>query len=126
MNNYFRNISDSKSGETLWTVYEDREDWLKGKGYTKGFTACNLRSTSEYRDRKYLAYCVNIHLNPYYKKYFLSQGAHIDEDKYALSEMVQWIWRSAIRDGEEIWVYVPSKRMRTLLLNWLNDLANEK
>ena len=45
----------------------------------------------------------------------------IDENKYALSEMIQWIWRSAIRNGEDIYIYIPSRRMRDLLLEWLND-----
>ena len=39
---------------------------------------------------------------------------------FALSEMLQWIWRSRIRQGESINIYVPSKRMRNLLLDWLN------
>lgn len=123
LGNYFKHIVGSTSCESLWTVYEKREAWLKGKGYTKGFTACNLRATSEYRDRKYLAYCINLFMNPFYKKYFVSQGVDVDEDKYALSELVQWIFRSAIRDGKEVWIYIPSKRMRTLLVNWLNDLT---
>lgn len=123
--NYYTNIVPSKSYYALWTVYEKARDWLKGKGYTNGFIACNLRATSQYRHKKYLAYCINFFMNPFYKKYFESQGAVVDDDKYSLSEMVQWIWRSAIRDGKEIWIYVPSKRMRTLLTDWLEGLANE-
>ena len=38
--------------------------------------------------------------------------------------MIQWIWRSAIRDGKEVWVYVPSRRMRDLLRQWLLDLSS--
>lgn len=45
------------------------------------------------------------------------------EDDYALSEMIQWVWRSAIRDGKEIWVYIPSRRMRELFQNWLNGFV---
>ena len=121
--NYYTNIVPSTSKYALWTVYDKARDWIKGKGYTKGFIACNLRATSQHRHKKYLAYCINFFMNPFYKKYFDSQGAEVDDDKYSLSEMVQWIWRSAIRDGKEIWIYVPSKRMRTLLLNWLDDLS---
>ena len=124
--NYYTNIVPSKSGLALWTVFEKRRDWLKGKGYTSGFEACNMRATSKHRSKKYLAYCINLFMNPFYKKYFVSQGAEVDEDKYALSELVQWVWRSAIRDGKEIWIYIPSKRMRTLLVNWLNDLSEGK
>lgn len=43
------------------------------------------------------------------------------ENLWALSEMLQWIWRSAIRNGQKITVYIPSKRMRKLLLQWLNN-----
>ena len=43
----------------------------------------------------------------------------MEEDAYALSELIQWIFRSAIRDGKEIWLYIPSKRMRNLLIDWI-------
>ena len=35
--------------------------------------------------------------------------------------MLQFIWRSAIRDGKEIWIYIPSIRMRTLLKKWIKE-----
>lgn len=43
----------------------------------------------------------------------------IEEDEYALSEMVQLIFRSAIREGNPITVYIPSKKMRELLEDWI-------
>ena len=50
----------------------------------------------------------------------------MDQSLYSLSEMVQFIWRSRIRNGEPIDLYVPSKRMRELLIAWLNDEFEEK
>ena len=49
---------------------------------------------------------------------------YITEDGgvFAISEMVQWIWRSCIRNQEEIYLAIASKRMRFLFLNWLHDL----
>ena len=35
--------------------------------------------------------------------------------------MIQFIWRSAIRNGEPVNVFIPSKRMRILLQKWLKD-----
>ena len=35
-------------------------------------------------------------------------------------KLIQFIYRSAIRDGKPIIVYVPSKRMRELLKDWIN------
>ena len=44
----------------------------------------------------------------------------MNEDLYSLSELIQWIYRSRIRNGEKINLYIPSKRMRELLIDWLN------
>ena len=37
--------------------------------------------------------------------------------------MVQWIWRSAIRDGNEVNLYIPSRRMRELLIGWIDSVS---
>lgn len=117
--NYFTNITRAKSKDILWTTFKSSKTNLQGKGYSRGFISCNLRATNEYGDRHYLAYCVNIFLNPIISKYFISRGVDIDEDIYALSEMLQWIWRSAIRNNQPISIYIPSERMRDLLSNYL-------
>ena len=63
-------------------------------------------------------------MNPVLNNYLKALGVEVKQDGYALSEMLQWIWRSAIRteDGE-IWVYIPSRRMRSLFKAWLEELA---
>jgi len=53
--------------------------------------------------------------------YLKDYGFDIDRDAYATAEIVQWVFRSAIRNGEPITIYFLSKRMRTLFLNWLNS-----
>ena len=55
--------------------------------------------------------------------YFAERGYTIDNDKLATSEMVQWLWRSRLRDGKEIWLYLPSSRMRRLLYKWVKDVT---
>ncbi len=49
----------------------------------------------------------------------MQRGVTINEDLYGLSEMIQWIWRSRIRKGESINIYIPSMRMRNLLDAWM-------
>lgn len=122
--NVFKNKWNAGTDQNLWTVFKDYQDQIKGKGYTKGFLSCNVRATNAYRNRDHLAYCVNIFYNPLLKNYFKDHGVEVHEEEYALSEMIQWIWRSAIRDGKEVWVYVPSRRMRDLLRQWLLDLSS--
>ena len=52
-------------------------------------------------------------------RFFVQKGVTVDEETYALSELVQWIFRSQLRDGKEINLYIPSERMRRLLKKWL-------
>ena len=42
-------------------------------------------------------------------------------DEYALAEMVQWIWRTRVRDGLPITVAIPDDRMRSIFDGWLNS-----
>lgn len=120
LNNYFNNVHrKTKPKERLWTTFKEVQKDLQGKGYTKRFISINMRSTNEYIDSKALAYCCNRYVKPTVKIFFGKRGITIDEDDYATSEMIQWIWRSQIRRGQEISIYIPSKRMRTLLKQYL-------
>jgi len=123
VNNFFRNIAMCSSNNALWSCFLDYKTQLSGKGYTKGFLSINARATNLYRNRDHLAYLVNIYFNPMISGFFRDHGVDINEDRYALSEMLQWIWRSAIRDGKEIWIYIPSRRMRELLQNWIQEIS---
>ena len=98
---------------------------MRGKGYSKGFVPCNIRATNQYKGRDCLAYPINRYLNPVVKNFFVQAGVTVDEDAYALSEMLQFIWRSAIRDGNPINLYVPSSRMRHLLEKWIEENSIE-
>ena len=48
-----------------------------------------------------------------------------DKDLWALSNMIQFVFRSRLRKGEPINLYVPSKRMRELFLKWLDGEFDE-
>ena len=121
--NYFRNISDADVSQRMWSSYMSAKNSLKGKGYTNGFVPFNARAENRYSCRDTLAYAINVYMNVGRKMYFNKKGVMVDDDAYALSIMVQWIWRSAIRNGGDINIYIPSKRMRNLLINWMKSLA---
>jgi len=123
--NYFTNILKSKSNNNIWTTFKDYQSTLSGKGYTRGYIPSNMRATNEYQDRTAIVYLMNKFINPYIKQFFEVNGIKIDEDRYALSELLQFIWRSGIRQGKEINIYIPSKRMRNLLKNWIEDTNNK-
>ncbi|MED3912835.1 hypothetical protein P4597_27520 [Peribacillus simplex] len=119
--NYYRNVVNSKANENLWTTFKDYKTKVQGKRYTKAFVSLNVRATNEYKDRTNCAYLLNRFPNTVIDNFLISKGIHMNKDYYAISEALQWIWRSAIREGNPINLYMPSKRMRTLIKQWLND-----
>ena len=129
--NFYRNITNTSQRYNLWTTFcsddefdeADGTSWqdiLKDQRYASGFLACNAKGTNEFREKTALAYLVNTFPNTNVLNFFHANGIQLSRDKYALSEMLQWIWRSAIRDGHEITIYIPSSRMRKLLEDWLD------
>ena len=136
MYNYFFNICKSKSQENMWVTFKDYKSKCGGKGF-KGrdikmadgsikytcFVPLNSRATNEFRHKKYLAYGINRFMSPILKNFFLSKGVEVDEEMYVLSEFIQWIWRSAIRDGNDIYIYIPSERMRSILNKYFDMMS---
>jgi hypothetical protein len=116
----------SKSSNNIWTTFKDYKEKISGKGYAKGYIPSNMRASNEYKDRTAIAYLVNKYFNPFIKNFFVSKGIEVDEDGYALSEMLQFLWRSGIREGKRITVYIPSKRMRSLLIEWIDKQKYEE
>lgn len=118
----------AKAGNVFWTTYKDYQKKLQGSGYTKGvnedmpaFLPMNIRATNNYRNYTLCMYAVNIFKNPIEINYLKNNGIYADEDMYALSEMIQFIWRGSIRQGKPMDVLILSARMRNLLQGWIND-----
>lgn len=131
----------ARSGDIMWTTTKQGniKEKLSQKGFTyihklsreeqrlddkekkklQCFVPCTARATNDFSDRTVLMYMINRYLHPEVEKYFNRRGFPIDENAFATCELVQWIWRSAVRRGEPIQVYIPSSRMRKLLKDWL-------
>jgi hypothetical protein len=106
-----------RKGSYIWTTFLSVRDFLGSKRFGDGFLPCNMRATNDYRDRDVVAYLANRFLNPNTRK--LLGNPSFSDDDYALAEMIQFIFRSAVRDGNQITVFIPNQRMRQLLVNWL-------
>ena len=121
--NCYNNLWKVSPSERMWSTYKIAQHRLKGKGYIKSFLVFNSKATNNFRKRTRLVYAVNIFMNVNEKLFYKKYGIKVNEDDYALSAMIQWIWRSAIREGKDIYVYIPSVRMRTLLINWIDSVS---
>lgn len=119
-----KEVPKHKASERMWTCFKQGSKHIVDDGYTRADVPFNKRATNEFRNRKVLAYCANVFAKPGLKKFCELYGVTYNEDEFALSTLVQWIWRSAIRDGEEVWLYVPSSRMRNLLDAWLDEVSS--
>lgn len=117
--NYFKNKVKTLSSENMFTVYLDYEKYVRGDGYKKGFVAWNMKATNDHRDKGSLAYLINLYPQPDIINFFKSYGVEINQDMYSVSELLQWIWRSKIRDKQRINLFMPSARMRDLLKEWV-------
>jgi len=121
LHNFFNGKLKSKSEDNAWTTFKDSKSKLTGKGYAKGFLPNNLRATNAYIDIKTAAYTCNAFYHPVIRNYFQSRGVTVHENIYALSEMLQFLWRFQIRRYDPVNLYIPSERMRGLLKTWLSS-----
>lgn len=119
--------------QVFWTTFKKYAEELKGRGYTRGatlssdgeiltpFVTKNKRASNEYADSNICMYLVNVFPHGDITSYLQSQGYTIDADKFAISEMVQFIFRGSIRKDEPMHLLVASRRMETLLKEWLDS-----
>jgi len=84
--------------------------------------ASNTRATNKYKDRSMCLCLMNIYPNLGVQHYLNDYGVPVDADAYALSEVLQFIWRGCIRDHKPMEVYLGSRRMKRLLQQWLDSL----
>lgn len=126
MDTFFRKMTSGGSNKRLWSCFKESHEKLipKNGRYRDNFLQISSRATNQYKNRTDIAYLANRFADPNVLNFFAQRDIQIDADKFALSEMLQWIWRSAIRDGEPINAYIPSKRMRMLLIDWINETSN--
>ncbi|SDO65865.1 hypothetical protein SAMN04515624_103155 [Eubacterium maltosivorans] len=138
LNLFFRNTPAKKRMWTCFKAYQERPNAFKKALKKQGennnninlgkdkdnFISINAKATNDYDHKTYLAYLINRFNNPIITNFFNIKGISFTKEKtenLALSDLIQWVWRSAIRkpEPEDIYIYVPSSRMRQLFCDWL-------
>ncbi len=119
----FFDNTNSQAGDRLWTVFNTAADYVSGGRYDRSFIHCNAKATNDFSDRHYVAYLNNLYSRPVLSVYFKHHGVETCDNGFALTEMIQLIFRSAIRKKEKINLFIPSKRMYNLFVAWLDFLA---
>ncbi|MGL5647040.1 MAG: hypothetical protein ACRDDY_04250 [Clostridium sp.] len=116
-----------KADDVLWTCFkiEDKENkkpFITVKDYSKRWIGCSTRATNMYQNVSCCAYLINRFVHPVVYNFFSFRGYEINENGMALSEIIQFIFRTKLRNGEPIDLYIPSRRMRMILENFLDEL----
>ena len=120
MSNYFSYMTGSTARTRLWTCFSSHVESFKSRNVNKKqWLALNSRATNLYMERDSLAYVINRYPSPYMEKFLATRKIPLDLDGFAVSEMLQWIFRSAIRNSKPINLFIPSWRMRHLLMAYL-------
>lgn len=125
LDNYFKNKIKCQQDELYWTTLKKKAPKLtkskcKYNEKNNNFLSLNIKATNKYKDRIAAAYVYNrFMITPIYN-FFKSWGYTPDQNLFAVSELIQFLFRGCIREGKQLNCYIPSLRMRELLYKWLN------
>lgn len=129
--------SKQSSDKVMWTAPKGAttEGYKKSKGNSpkhklsvhgyasdKCFLYCSCRATNDYQHKTVLVHAYNRFPELSVESYLQDFGYNVSRDNYALNELIQWVWRSSIRDWdnpEPVQVAILSQRMDELFKNWL-------
>lgn len=85
------------------------------------YIPCNSRACEDYKNKVVMVHAFSRYPMQQVANYLTSKNIEYSSEVFALNELLQWLWRSAIRDGNPITVSILSERMRDLFNNWLNE-----
>jgi hypothetical protein len=119
--NFYRHKCNVPTEEVMWTTFQEFKDKVTPSGLKDHFVSVNARATNEYQHKSTCIYLANRYTNPVIKNFFSKHDIEVEVDLFALSELLQWLFRSRIRTDQPINVYIPSIRMRTLLEQYLDN-----
>jgi len=131
----FRNAYDFmkahgvRTNTFMFTTFNAYKELLRSDGThypsLRRFLPCNTKATNDYSHCTGVAYLCNrffdvtcVNFLAQRAKAENNQELNFNNDNYALSELVQFIWRSNVRVKDShrpVYVWIPDRRMRTLL-----------
>lgn len=120
---YYRETTKAHSvgaEAVMWTCVKRFIPDLGKNGYKKQYVAVNARASNQWQDKFICMYLTNLFMRPPVVQLFHKHGVTVNQEQYALSELLQWLFRSRIRNGQPIELFIPSDRMRRILKGYLS------
>jgi hypothetical protein len=127
---FFNDFRDEESKTVrMWSTFKKFEHLITNdhspRLKSSKHLVFNIKATNLYKDKASLAFLVNVYPNPSLGHFLKEQGIPFDENQYATSTLIQWIFRSRLRDGKKINLFIASGRMRLLFKEWLMDYEKQ-
>ena len=91
--------------------------WIKDST----FLHARARATNLYSDRDTAVHAYNRYANLQLVSYVSGYGGEVNHNDFAIAELVQWLWRTSIRNMEPVTFYFLSNRMERLFRKWLEE-----
>lgn len=122
-----RELKDIEANNIMITCVKSA--WVE-TGKTGGFkqgsrlgsalwVANKTRGTNKYAHCSHAIYLYDQNLDPTLSRWLGVDNQKEFNDAYALTEFIQWLYRSRIRKGLPITVFIPSERMERIFKTWL-------
>lgn len=137
VNNFIRRVATKvgyPSDEVMWTCSSKRvrevaskkvQYYVAPSGYTKDskgetlWISCSMRATNKYRHKKLAIHCYDRYPHVSVATYLQDYGVKVDRDRFAISELLQWLFRGNARvENGEMVLAIASKRMYDLYVKW--------
>lgn len=121
---YFReNIVPSSVDKTAyyWTCYKGYAQYFVDKNLAKKrHRPCNMKAVNDLQVCQIIGYFVNRFMKVSIKNFLQQQGIEVNEKEIALSETIQFIWRSAVRAvaPKPVYVFIGSDGLKKDLDLW--------
>lgn len=115
-------VEGLRAEQYIWCTFKKYKTKVQDEYLAESsFLPLNMRAINTKSQATHCVYLVNRFACPEYKDFLKKKDIEINEKDWALSELIQWVWRSAIRNGKPITLFIPSVRMRTLFKKWLGN-----
>ena len=99
---------------------ENNEDKTKTVK-TPCWLAQNTRATNNFAHKTVMIHCYNRYPLQDIASYLEDYNCKLDDDVFALSELLQWAYRGCVRKNQKMTLCIGSKRMYELFQNWINE-----
>lgn len=96
---------------------EDKTKTVK----TPCWLAQNTRATNNFAHKTVMIHCYNRYPLQDIASYLEDYNCKLDDDVFALSELLQWAFRGCVRKNQKMTLCLGSNRMYVLFQNWINE-----